>query len=731
MIGSKLSHYEIVEQLGAGGMGVVYKARDLKLERFVAIKVLPQGRRLDAARNRRLFQEALAVSALNHPNIVTIHDIEQDRDLDFIVMEYVAGRTLDNLILPGGLDLSLALNYALQIAAALAATHAAGIVHRDLKPGNVMVMPSGQIKVLDFGLAKLDRSKLDHPGDGATLTVSLTEPGAVIGTVAYMSPEQGRGDSLDSRSDIFSFGVLLYEMLTGVRPFRGQHTAATLHQILYDQPAPVSRLKPGIPPAVDAAVARALEKDRDRRYLSVGEMARDLLSAAPNPSQAPGLPLSTLTIALPPPGRRLPRFAVPAALALALAFSGIAAWRWSSARSTNQPGAQKSTLHTPYDFTREGQTLLARYDRKGSIDAATASFRKAIALDANYAPGYAGASQALWRKFREEKDPVWLEQSRRNAEAAVRLDPQLAAAHVALAVALIESGKPDEARREIASALTLDPANAAAHDALTRIAQQKADWTTAESEANQAVRLQPGDWYLHSQLASALNAAGRYPEAEKAVVDGLKLTPDNFVLHRQLSVIYHQQGEFAKAAAELQKCLEIQPSPNIYSNLGTLYFFQGLYQQAVASLEKAVQLGANDPMIWGNLGDAYRWTPDNAPKAQQAFIRAVQLTQDQIAAKPADPTLRSRLAVYLAKLGRRQEAEQELAWLEKLPSRNASLLFRMVLAYEIAGNRAQALITLEAALKAGYSLVEIKKEPELANLRKDARYHRMLARRGL
>jgi serine/threonine protein kinase len=220
MVDRTISHFEILEKLGEGGMGVVYKARDTHLDRFVALKVLPPERVADPERKRRFVQEAKAASALNHPNIITIHDIAQESGIDFIVMEYVPGKTVDELIPRKGMRLNKALKVAVQIADALAAAHTAGIIHRDLKPGNVMVTEDGRVKVLDFGLAKL--TEIVAPGeDEATRTLKpATEEGAILGTVAYMSPEQAQGKPVDARSDIFAFGSLLYEMVAGRRAFQ-------------------------------------------------------------------------------------------------------------------------------------------------------------------------------------------------------------------------------------------------------------------------------------------------------------------------------------------------------------------------------------------------------------------------------------------------------------------------------------------------------------------------------
>jgi serine/threonine protein kinase len=269
MIGKTISHYQILEKLGEGGMGVVYKARDTHLDRFVALKILPAEKVADPDRKRRFVQEAKAASALNHSNIITIYDIDQAEGIDFIAMEYVDGRTLDELIGRKGLKLSEALKVSVQIADALAAAHQAGIMHRDLKPGNLMVTEKGQVKVLDFGLAKLTE-KLPISAEDATLTAKPdTEEGKILGTVAYMSPEQAEGKKVDARSDIFSFGSVLYEMVSGKRAFEADSKASTQGAIIRKEPEP---LIGRIPHDLDKVISRCLRKDVQHRFQHMDDL---------------------------------------------------------------------------------------------------------------------------------------------------------------------------------------------------------------------------------------------------------------------------------------------------------------------------------------------------------------------------------------------------------------------------------------------------------------------------
>jgi Tol biopolymer transport system component/serine/threonine protein kinase len=275
MIGRFLGQYQICEKLGEGGMGVVWKARDTHLERFVALKTLPAEKLGDPERKRRAVQEARAASALNHPHIVHIYDVAEADGVQFISMEYVPGKTLDQLIGRKGLRLNDALNYAVQIADALAQAHSAGIVHRDLKPSNVIVSENGSVKVLDFGLAKLTEARTDNGGETAPTRAHdspSTEEGVILGTVAYMSPEQAEGKKVESRSDIFSFGSMLYEMVTGRRAFQGESKLSTLSAILKDDPKPVSAVIADVPGDLEKIINRCSRKDPNRRFQHMADV---------------------------------------------------------------------------------------------------------------------------------------------------------------------------------------------------------------------------------------------------------------------------------------------------------------------------------------------------------------------------------------------------------------------------------------------------------------------------
>lgn len=740
-----LGPYRFDRRLGMGGMGEVFLAFDRRLGRHVAIKRLRSDLGAASARER-LRREARAAARLSHSAIVQVFDLIETGQGDWIVMELVDGPRLSDLTASGPLPLSQALVYGRQIAEGLAAAHALGLVHRDLKAENILIAQAGQpaAKILDFGLVR----EMDSSDE------SLTRTGAVLGTLRTVAPEQARGLAVGPRADLFSFGVLLYEMAAGRSPFQGATAAETLHRIVAEPPAP---LPPAVPGGLAVLIGQLLQKAPELRPASAGEVALRLGRLAAELSDTVGGSgggTATEHTALMPAvardswslwGRRQhpARLAVGAAL-MAAVLAGVALV-WFFPEGLREPApAVRSDAARPFPaaarplspaeaeaLEKEAWAALDRYDLPGNLDRSIALFQRLVENDLGFAAAHAGLARAYWRKLGEEGgDKMWLDQALAVARHAVELDSKLPAARVSLGFVLLKAGRHDEARAELEQARALDPRNADAYRGLAEIHQALKQPEQAEAAFQRAIELRPTDRTLHDLLGTLYFHGGRMKEAEAEFRRSVELAPDGVYGLRNLAGLLIFGGRLSEAVVLLQQAIRVHPSATLYGNLGTVYFYQGLYPEAAAAYQKALafQEGANRHAMWGNLGDAWRQIPHRRNEAPEAFSHAVRLLEPEVGRDPENPRLRSQLALYLAKVGQKEAARREIARVETTEGRS---LFRLAIACEVLGDREQALEFLQRAFQQGFPPAEAGREPDLLNARGDARYQRLLSQSGL
>ena len=725
MIGRRLSHYEVVADLGAGGMGVVYRAHDTTLNRDVAIKVLPSDRPISANARARFKREALVASALNHPNIITIYEVNSQDGTDFIAMEYVRGSTLLSLLRQKKLAIDDALIYSAQIADALTKAHASGIIHRDLKPGNIMVTGDGLVKVLDFGLARIEYDPGDSSASTPTQSFTLTQPGVAPGTVAYMSPEQARGERVDARSDIFSFGIVMFEMFSGKLPFDGPNSIAILHNLHFTPPRDLTQLRPEVPQPIVSLIARMLEKDPEKRIQTMGEVA-SLLRGGRTSNIALSGPASWLSGAIPIHTVRSHKRATWAVVGMLFIVLLLAAgsWRYFHRPRTAQiTGIQDLPVEdNAYALYQRARQYLDTWDRTGNVDKAIALLQRAVQLDPQSPVSYAGLGEAYHFKNHESPDPQWTKLAADNASKAVAMDGDLAEAHISLGLVKTEAGDLPGAVKEFQRAIQLDPKNPAPHRDLGIAYASEGKKDEAAAQLQRALSLDPNDWRTYMEIGLEAYNTGHYQDAATNWEHVTRIEPDDVRALVNLGAVYHALGRDDDASSALQHALEIKPNADVYNNLGTIRYFQGKYDLAAAAFQKTVALNANDYNSWASLGDAYRQL-HNQTTANQAYRQAIELVKDDINKHPDQVDLRAELALYLAKSGATAAALQELQTVPLEAVKDPTILFEVAIAYEVAGQRDKALDALIAAVKTGQNLDDIKNEPELVSLRADPRYH--------
>jgi serine/threonine-protein kinase len=550
--GDRLGPYEILAPLGVGGMGEVFRAQDTRLHRTVALKILRSDKLADADRKKRFLQEARAASALVHPNIVVLHDISQDAGTDFLVMEYVHGQNLKDRLSAGGLQFNEVIRYGVQIASALAAAHAVGIVHRDIKPANIMVTPDSQIKILDFGLAKLSEPVAETEAN--TLS-ALTEPGMVVGTIAYMSPEQTRGEVLDGRSDIFSLGTVLYEAATGRSPFQGPSTLAIMNDIAVANPPRASSIKRELPTAFDSVIEKALAKDKNDRYNSAAEMMA-ALQALQDVSMTAAKPSAPIA----PKRSKAWILGGAVGLLIALGVFAIREWRKPQGHIPN-PEAQQLYL--------QGRRHIEEFTEQG-FKQSIVDFKNAIDRDPDYAAAYAGLADAYSYQaafeLAQPKDVI--PQAESSATKAIEKDPSVAEAYTSLGlVALVYDRDLPLAQQRFERSLKINPNDAFTQHLLGHFYEATGRWQDAVNQMQRAHNMEKVSPMYGEDLAYDLLMNRRVEDAVRQARETASLAPQDPFAHAVLALAFEAQGKTAEALKEAEESMKL---PGHTSNAGSL-----------------------------------------------------------------------------------------------------------------------------------------------------------------
>ena len=702
LAGRQISNYRVLEQLGSGGMGVVYKATDLKLGRTVALKFLSSAPSSEIEK-ARLLQEARTASALDHVNIGSIHAIEETADGRlFIVMSCYDGESLAAKLRRGPLPSWQAVDFTCQVARGLAEAHRKGVIHRDIKPSNILITAEGIAKIVDFGLAKSAASQ------------SLTREGIAIGTAAYMSPEQATGRPLDQRTDVWSLGVVLYEMLKGSLPFHRDNAPSTLYAIVHEPPEPL----PDLPAGFQRVVGRALAKDVAGRYQTMKEMLDDLEPLLPKSSWAPTgtYPFEILT----PSGlwarlRSAPlRYLAMALIALVLVFTGSRRSLIPATISPRTPPAYESYL--------AGMNDLKRYDKPGNLDQAIGLFQASADSDPRFALAFVGLSQTYWLKYSIDRDMRWLQLARENCRRAAEINDRLAPVHVMLGRIHEKTGQHNLAVQEFHRALELDVRSADAYHALAQAYESLGRLSEAEEALKKAIALLPDNWDGYNALGGFYFARARYQEAVQQFRRVAELTADNAQGYSNLGGALLAAGDPAEAARMFAKSIQIAPSYPAYENLATLKFKNRRYAEAADLYQRALGLNDQDYRSWGSLALAQMWSQRNRANARANFKRAAEMAERALQVQPDDANALADLALYNAHLGERNLALPRIERVLALAPDESEILVAAANVYELLGMRSQALKQIRQALARGHPADQINNDPEFSKLVQDPEF---------